>query len=707
MAIARVEVPYGDHTLVIETGKYAKQANGAVVVSCEGTVVLVTACIAKQPRAGIDFFPLTVEYQEKTYASGRIPGGFFKREGKPTEKEVLTSRLIDRPIRPLFPEGLLNEVQIVATVLSADNVVDPDILSIIGASAALMVSDIPFEAPISAVRVSLVDGNFIANPSYEQRNLSELDYIVAGDADGIVMIEGEGKQVPDAKIKEMLAFAHSSFQASREIQNELRKQAGKEKQVIKTRTLPAAFSAKVRALGMSRLEQILEGTADKKDRENKTNELYASLTADLAVYAEFNTAEYEVCENDVRSVFELMQYDAMRKNIFERGLRADGRGLKDVRSLAAEVGLLPRTHGTGLFTRGQTQSLAIITLGTKVDEQLMESITGTSYRKFMLHYNFPSFSVGETKPMRGPGRREIGHGALAHRALEAVVPDQEVFPYTIRVVSEILESNGSSSMATVCAGSLALMDAGVPIKAPVAGISIGLISDAKRAVLITDIQGLEDHFGDMDFKVAGTTAGITAIQLDLKIRHISLELLGKAIDQAREGREQILAVMNRTIPAARPQTSAYAPRIASIQIPQDRIGEVIGPGGKTIRMIIETTGASAIDIDDDGKALVSAPDQAALDKVMKFLSSMLQEPEVGAIYDARVVRIMNFGAFCEFMPGKEGLVHVSELAVKYVKDPNEIIKVGDEFQVVLVEVDEKGRYNLSRKKAIAAAEKNS
>jgi polyribonucleotide nucleotidyltransferase len=699
MSQSRVEVAYGTNQLIIETGKLAKQASGSVMVSCGGTVVLVTACIAGKPREGIDFFPLTVEYQEKTYSAGKIPGGFFKREGRQTEKEILTSRLIDRPIRPLFPEGLFNEVQVMATVLSADDQVDPDVLAIMGASAALMISDIPFDGPISAVRIGLVDGKFIVNPSYEERSKSELDFIIAGDAQGIVMVEGDGKEVPEAKIKELLAFAHTALQPSRDIQIELQKKAGKEKTPVNTKVLPAAFIEKVKSMGMARLSEILSGMADKKSREKALNEVFASLVADMTVYAEFKKGKADIVENDVKAVFEIMQYEVMRKNVFEKQLRADGRGLKEVRALSAEVGIMPRTHGTGLFTRGQTQSLTTVTLGTKIDEQLIEALDGVTYRRFMLHYNFPPFSVGETKPVRGPGRREIGHGALAHRSLEAVIPTPEEFPYTIRVVSEILESNGSSSMATVCASTLALMDAGVPLKAPVAGISVGLISDEKRSVLITDIQGMEDHFGDMDFKVSGTTTGITGIQLDLKIRHITVELLSQAIDQAREARMKILETMTAAIPEPRKTLSPFAPRISIIQIPQDKIGEVIGPGGKTIRKIIESTGATAIDIDDEGKAFISAPNQEALDCVMNYLSSMLEMPEVGKIYQATVVKIMNFGAFCEFMPGRDGLVHVSELSDKFVKDPNEVVKMGDTFPVILMEIDKMGRYNLSRKKA--------
>lgn len=703
MSIHRVEVPYGAGILSIETGKYARQAAGAAVVSCGGTVVLVAACMAKTIRDGIDFFPLTVEYQEKTYSAGKIPGGFFKREGKSTEKEVLTARLIDRPLRPLFPEGFFNEVQIVATVLSADDQYDPDVLSIIGASAALMVSDIPFDGPISAVRVGEVDGQFVVNPTYVQRESSSLDFIIAGDAEGIVMVEGEGKEIPETRINEMFAFAHQALQASRHVQKELAAKVARVKTQVKTMVLPQAFIEKVRSLGMARLTEIFNGVADKKQREGMLNELFAALSTDLTPYADFKRGDEAITAKDVAAVFEIMQYDLIRKNVFEKGVRVDGRGLTEIRAVSGEVGLLQRPHGSAVFTRGQTQGLATITLGTKIDEQMIESLNGTTYRKFMLHYNFPPYSVGETKPMRGPGRREIGHGNLAHRALEAVIPEAEDFPYTIRVVSEIMESNGSSSMATVCAGSLALLDAGVPLKNPVAGISIGLISDDKRSVLITDIQGMEDHFGDMDFKVAGSVKGVTAIQLDLKIRHISVDTLAKAVAQATEARKFILGKMAETISTPRAQLSPYAPRISTIQIPQDRIGEVIGPGGKTIRAIIETTGATSIDIDDDGKAFIAAPNQESLDKVTKFLSSMLQEPEIGSVYDATVTKIMNFGAFVEFMPGKEGLVHVSELAGKYVKDPNEVVKMGDTFQVVLFEIDEKGRYNLSRKRVPAKA----
>ncbi len=699
MSTARVQTAFGGQTLIIESGKLAKQANGAVTVTVGDTIVLVTACIAKKPREGMDFFPLSVEYQEKTYSAGKIPGGFFKREGRPTEKEVLTSRVIDRPIRPLFPEGCRNEVQVVATVLSHDGANDPDVLAMIGASAALTISDIPFDGPIGAVRVGLVDGNLTVNPAFEQRQAATMDLVVAGWGDGIVMIEGEAGQVPEAKVIEGLKFALAALKPTKDIQLELQKKIGKKKIAITVKAPNDKFIAKVRSLAMDRLNKIYSGTADKGARENAVSALQDELSADMPVYADCAGEGEEFSGPDVAAVFEQLQYEVIRGNVFHKKLRADGRGLKDIRDISCEVAVLPRTHGSGLFTRGQTQSLGTITLGTKDDEQMVEALESTTYRTFMLHYNFPSFSVGETKPMRSPGRREIGHGVLAAKALRAVIPSKEEFPYTIRIVSEILESNGSSSMATVCASCLALMDAGVPIKDAVAGISVGLISDAKNAVLITDIMGLEDHFGDMDFKVAGTRAGVTAIQLDLKIKKLSMDLIERAVAQAREARMTILDKMQAVLPKARPEMSKYAPRIVTIQIPQDKIGEIIGPGGKNIRRMIEESGVTSIDIEEDGKIIIASPDTAALEAAVGMIKGITVEPEIGAIYDATVKRIMNFGAFCEFLPGREGLCHVSELSNTFVKDVNSVIKLGDRFKVKLVEKDEMGRFNLSKKQA--------
>jgi len=700
MAQVHVEIPFGSSNLIIESGKIAKQANGAVTVSAGGTVILATACMAKKPREGIDFFPLTVEYQEKTYSAGRIPGGFFKREGRNTEREILVSRLIDRSVRPLFPAGCLNEVQIVVSVLSHDGENDPDILAMIGASAALMVSDIPYEGPIGATRICQLDGELVANPTFPQRKeKNTMDLVVAGWGEGIVMIEGEANEVPEARVLEGLKLALKDLQASKNAQIQLAKQIGKAKIQIPIQVPNPGFVAHVRQLALGPLNDAYTKIVDKLQRQDAVTAILEKLTSDLTSYAQFNTQEHEITANDVVLQFESLQYEVIRNNVFDKGIRADGRGLKDVRQLDCEVSVLPRTHGSALFTRGQTQSLGIVTLGTKDDEQLVEGLEETTYKTFMLHYNFPSFSVGETKPMRGPGRREIGHGALAKKAISAVLPSKNDFPYTIRVVSEILESNGSSSMASVCAGCLALMDAGVPIKAPVAGISVGLISDEKRQVLITDIMGLEDHFGDMDFKVAGSRDGVNAIQLDLKIKQLSIELLEKAVAQAREARMIILDKMNSVMPAVRAEMSPYAPRIITIQIPQDKIGEIIGPGGKNIRRMIEESGVTSIDIEEDGKVIVASPDKDALDIAVGMIKALTEEPEIGKIYEATVKRVMNFGAFVEFIPGREGLVHVSEIASKFVKDVNDVVKVGDKFKVKLMEKDEMGRFNLSKKQA--------
>jgi polyribonucleotide nucleotidyltransferase len=699
MKLERVEVPFGAQNLIIETGKLAKQANGAVTVTVGETIVLVTACMANKVRDDIDFFPLMVEYQEKTYAAGKIPGGFFKREGKSTESEVLNSRVIDRSIRPLFPEGFYNDVQVVATVLSHDTDNDPDVPAIIGASAALVISGIPFNGPLGAVRVALVDGQLVANPNFKQREASAMDLVVVGNQDGIIMIEGEAQQVPEAKIKEALNFAFEQIQVSRKVQFDLKKAVGEKTLKYQLVKHHADFVSKVRELSIKRLAEIYSGMSDKKERENAISSLFETLTKDMSVYQAFASEGGEIKAGAVAAVYDQIQYEVVRNNVFDRKMRADGRGPKDIREITSEVGMLPRTHGSSLFTRGQTQSLAVVTLGTRTDEQLIEALEGKSYKRFMLHYNFPSFSVGETKPMRGPGRREIGHGELAAKAIRAILPTKEEFPYTIRVVSEILESNGSSSMASVCAGTLSLMDAGVPIKEPVAGISVGLISGEGKAVLITDIMGMEDHFGDMDFKVAGSRNGVTAIQLDLKINSIAVDLLEKAVDQSREARMSILDNTTATIPAARTEMSPFAPRIATIQITQEKIGEVIGPGGKMIRKIIEETGVTSIDIEEDGKILVASPDKDALDKAVNFIKGMTQEPEIGQVYDSVVKRVVNFGAFVEFLPGREGLVHVSELAKTYVKDVNEVVKVGDRFKVKLIEIDQMKRANLSRKQA--------
>ncbi|HQO58318.1 MAG TPA: polyribonucleotide nucleotidyltransferase [Candidatus Omnitrophota bacterium] len=701
MTLGRIEIPFGAQNLIIESGRLAKQANGAVTVTYGGNVVLVTACMARNPKEGVDFFPLMVEYQEKTYSAGRIPGGFFKREGRPTEKEILTARVIDRPIRPLFPDGLYNDVQIVASVLSSDGEYDPDILALVGASAALLVSDIPFEFPLGAVRVGCVGGEFVLNPTYQQRDESELDFILVGHEKGLTMIEGDAKAVPEEKILSALRFGYEALLPIAAIQGELRRQIGKPKINVEVRLPNPALVEKIRGLCKNRLAEIYK-IGEKSEREEALHELFEGLGRDMSVFEAFKQNEDDVIsEALLRRIFDQIEYEEVRRLIIEEGRRADGRGLKEIRPISCEVNVLPRTHGASLFTRGQTQSLAIVTLGTKRDEQLIESLEETTYKNFMLHYNFPSFSVGETKPMRGPGRREIGHGALSARALVPVLPSKEEFPYTIRVVSEILESNGSSSMASVCSGCLSLMDAGVPIKDTVAGISIGLITHEDKAILLTDIMGLEDHFGDMDFKVAGTRKGVTAIQLDLKIKNVSLDLLSKALEQAREARLFILDKMHAVIASPREELSEYAPRILSCQIPTDKIGEVIGPGGKVIKKIMEDSGVTSIDIEDDGKVLIASTDRAAAEKAMAIVKGLVEEPEIGKIYMGTVKRVMNFGAFVEFLPGKEGLVHVSELSSSYVKDCTSVVHEGDRFKVKLIEIDKLKRINLSKKQAEA------
>ncbi|MBI5150883.1 MAG: polyribonucleotide nucleotidyltransferase [Candidatus Omnitrophica bacterium] len=698
----RIEVPFGNDNLVIETGKLAKQANAAVTVSYGGTVVLVAVCMSKKPKEGVDFFPLMVEYQEKTYSAGRIPGGFFKREGRPTQKEILTSRLIDRPVRPLFPEGFYNEVQVTATVLSSDGENDPDILAIIGASTALHISDIPFEGPVGAVRLGSVNGEFVLNPTYAQREQGEFDLVVVGLADGIVMIEGEANEIPETRIKEAVKYAFQKLQPTREIQDKFRQQVGAEKTKAAIFRASEELKKKVAEMTRGRLTEIYN-IGEKEEREEALNMLLDEVRSDMTVFEAYKINDRALTPADIKVVFDQVEYDEVRRLIFDEHKRADGRGLKDIRDISCEVNVLPRTHGSSLFTRGQTQSLAVVTLGTKRDEQMIEALDGLSYNNFMLHYNFPSFSVGETKPMRGPGRREIGHGALAAKALRAVMPTKEQFPYTVRVVSEILESNGSSSMASVCSGSLSLMDAGVPVSGAVAGISIGLVTRGREWRLLTDIMGLEDHFGDMDFKIAGTDKGVTAIQLDIKIHSIAVDILEKGVDQAHEARGTILGKMQNVISRPNADISTYAPRIVTVQIPADKIGEVIGPGGKTIKKIIEATGVESIDIEDDGKVLIASTSKESAEKALRYVSGLVEAPEIGKIYDAQVVKVANFGAFCEFLPGKQGLVHVSELSDKYVKDVNQAVKVGDRFKVKVIEIDEMRRVNLSKKQAEKAA----
>ncbi|MGE5308156.1 MAG: polyribonucleotide nucleotidyltransferase [Deltaproteobacteria bacterium] len=682
-------IRFGNHDLIFQTGMIAKQANGAVTVTCGGTVVLVTACMSKEVKEGQSYFPLMVEYQEKMFAAGKIPGGFFKREGKPSQNEILTARLIDRPCRPLFPKGFLNDVQVVALVLSSDGENSPDVLAVNAASLALTISDIPFEGPVVCCRVAKGPSGFILNPTYAEADASEIDIVVAASPKGVAMLESRCREVSDEAYIEALTFGYKSCQALLDFQNDFRKKHGKEKFQPKLEIVEDKLRAEVREMAVKQLDRIY-ALPSKEEREEGVDALAKEIEAALA--------SEERTPVDIRTALVEVEEEQVRKMIVEQHKRVDGRGFEDIRPISCGVGILPRTHGSALFTRGQTQSLAVTTLGTGDDEQLIEGLEEEHYKSFMLHYDFPPFSVGETGPMRGPGRREIGHGALAEKSIFPVMPSKDVFPYTVRVVSEILESNGSSSMATVCASSLSLMDAGVPIKAMVAGVALGLINDGKGGgIVLTDIAGVEDHFGDMDFKVAGTTTGVTAVQLDIKIHGVTVDLLSRALAQAKRARMFILEKMRATLEKPREELSAFAPRITKIKINTEKIGAVIGPGGKVIKQIIATTGAS-IDIEDDGTVLVASNDQAKSQAAISMIKAITDEVEVNRIYPCKVKRVTNFGAFCEIAPGKEGLVHVSELSDQFVKDVSSVVKVGDEFKVKVIGIDDLGRINLSRKK---------
>lgn len=689
--VNKFETKLGDEVLTIETGRMARQADGACVVQLGGTTVLVAVVCSEEPREGIDFFPLTVEYQEKTYAAGKIPGGFFKREGRPSEKEILTARLIDRPIRPLFPKGFINEIQIVSIVLSSDAEHDSDVLAMIGASTALTISGIPFEGPIGAVRVGRVDGKFVINPTFQQLNSSDLDLVIAGMRSGIIMAELESKELGEDVILDAISFGQENLQCLIGLQEEIAKKCAKPKRQFEFCRIDEELLKNVKDYSGSRLEEINK-LSTKEQREEAMNLLSKELME------KYVTDQSSYAEKDVKAALNDVEKEEVRKFIVEKKKRVDGRRFDEVREISCEVGILPRTHGSSLFTRGQTQSLSVTTLGTSADEQMVEALEGEMQKSFMLHYNFPPFSVGEVRPIRGPGRREIGHGALAERSLKAVMPSKDQFPYTVRVVSDILESNGSSSMATVCASSLSLMDAGVPIVRPVSGIAIGLVKEKDAAVLLTDIAGVEDHYGDMDFKVAGTSNGITALQMDLKIQGISEDLVRRALEMGKVSRLFVLDKMMQTISRPKETVSEYAPRIVSFKISQDKIGEVIGPGGKVIKKIIQDTGVT-IDIEDDGTVQVGSTDPVALEKAVNIIKGIVEEPEIGRIYTGKIKRIMNFGAFCEILPGKEGLIHVSELADKFVKNVEDVVKVGDEVTVKVIEIDEQGRINLSKKQA--------
>jgi polyribonucleotide nucleotidyltransferase len=687
-----VEATVGNMQVKISTGKMAKQANGAVVVQSGDTIVLVTAVAAKEAKEGQDFFPLTVNYTEKAYAGGRIPGGFFKREARPADAETLICRLIDRPIRPLFPENFLNDTQIIATVLSAEEDHDPAILSMIGASAALGISDIPFFGPIAGVKVGRVGGTLIANPTVAELEQSDMEIVVAAGRDAIFMVEGEAKFVTEEDMLEAIFFAKDAVQGILDAQDELQKKAGIAKREVPPPKVDEALKAKVKELAFDRIAQAFK-IKSKQERYAEVAQIKADVLEALA-------ADYEGRAKEIKAFVGDIEYDRMRADVLETGIRIDGRDTTTIRPIVIEAGLLPRVHGSTLFTRGETQVLAAATLGTSQDEQRIDNLFQRDTRKrFLLHYNFPPFSVGETSFRLGPGRREIGHGMLAERAIAAIVPDHDVFPYTIRIVCETLESNGSSSMASVCGGCLALMDAGVPVKAPVAGIAMGLIKEGDKVAVLTDILGDEDHLGDMDFKVAGSADGVTALQMDIKIGGVSKEIMAQALKQAREGRLFILGKMAQCLTEPRAEMSAFAPRITTIFIKPDRIRDVIGSGGKTIRSITETTGVS-IDIDDSGKINIASSDKAACDAAIEMIRGLTDEAEEGKLYLGTVEKIMEFGAFVEIMPGTDGLVHISELDETRVKNVTDILKEGDKVLVKCIGIDKQGKIKLSRKAAL-------
>ncbi len=684
-------VMWGGRPLTLETGKLAKQANGAVLARYGESVVLVTAVVSKQPRHGIDFFPLSVDYQEMTYAAGKIPGGFFKREGRPGEREILTSRLIDRPLRPLFPKNFFNDVQIIATVLSADDENDPDVVAITAASAALEISDIPFSGPIAGVRVGRIGGEFVVNPSIGLMAETELDIIIAGSRDAVVMVEGGAKCVSEQMLLDAIMFGHSSIQDVLDLQMELRSCAGREKIVVPEHSVDRDVEEKVRSLAVEPMRSALSKQV-KQERNNAVRAVFESVMEEVL-------SQHEDSEDQITEVLEDIEKEIIRGQITSEGKRVDGRSPEDIRPISCEVAVLPRTHGSGLFTRGETQALVSTTLGTSQDEQRIDSLIGESTKSFMLHYNFPPFSVGEARPMRGTSRRETGHGALAEKAISQVLPSADVFPYTIRTVSEILESNGSSSMATVCGSTLSLMDAGVPIKAPVAGIAMGLIKEGDDYVILSDILGDEDHVGDMDFKVAGTREGVTAIQMDIKIKGLTRDILAKALEQACAGRMHILDLMQDTINAPRQEISSRAPRIETLKVKPDKVSAVIGPGGKNIKNIIAQTGVK-MDIDDEGKVSIASSDKESIDKAVKMVKSLVEEAEPGKIYLGKVRKIMDFGAFVEIIPGIDGLVHISQLDYDRVANVRDILNEGDEVLVKVLEIDPQGKIRLSRKAAL-------
>lgn len=686
-----VELEVKGKILSIETGRFAKQADGAAYLKYGDTAVLATAVASKEEKEDLDFFPLTIAYLEKTYAAGKIPGGFFKREGRPTEKEVLTSRLIDRPIRPLFPEGFYAETQGIVSVLSFGEENMADIMGIIGMSAALCISDIPFENPVGAVRIGILKNDFVINPDLKEIEECDFNLVVAGTEEAVLMVEGGGFEIKEPVLLEAIDIAHREIKKIVETQRELARLIGKKKRAVTPPVVSDELMASASDLALEKIKKAIT-IPDKLVRQETLDTIFQEVITAL------NTGEEDL-SRDISFVLNSIEKKLVRDMILEKNIRADGRTPQEIRKITSEVAILPRTHGSALFTRGETQCLAVITLGTSEDEQRVDALEGELKKSFMLHYNFPSFSVGEVRPMRSPGRREIGHGILAERSLKAVLPQRTEFPYTIRIVADILESNGSSSMATVCSGTLALMDAGVPIKAPVAGIAMGLIKEGERVVILKDILGLEDHLGDMDFKVTGTSEGITAFQMDVKISGVSKKVLEEALEEARKGRLFILEKMSEVLSQPREGLALHAPRIYTIQVKPDKIREVIGPGGKVIRSIVDQTGVK-IDINDDGSINIASIDESSAQEAIEIIRGITAEPELGKLYSGKIKRIVDFGAFVEILPGTEGLLHISQIADRRIAKVSDELKEGEEILVKVIEIDKMGRIRLSRKEAM-------
>lgn len=694
--VYRYSTELGGKTLTIETGRFAEQAGGAVTVMVGETTIFATATMSQTVREGIDFFPLSVDYEEKLYAAGRIPGSYFRREGRPSEQAILTSRVVDRPLRPLFPKNMLNEVQVIFTSLSHDQEHQVDMLGIIAASAAIMISNIPWNGPVAGVRIGLIDGQLIVNPTIPQMEDSLLDLRVAGTADAINMVECGATEIDEETMLEALRLAHQSLQPIIALQNEMRADIGKPKSDYIPMKYNEALAAEVADKVRAEIRQIIIDKTERDGRNEALEEVRERLTAEYdARNAEIVNPDEKFSLKEIRGYMSDVIKEEVRRRVVHDGVRPDGRDYTTIRPLAAEVGVIPRVHGSGLFKRGQTQVLTVATLGTPRDSQILDSLTPEDNKRYLHHYNFPPFSTGEVQPLRGPRRREIGHGALAETALRSMIPPEDEFPYTVRLVSEVLSSNGSTSMASVCGSTLALMDAGVPIKRPVAGIAMGLIKEDDQVAILTDIQGLEDHLGDMDFKVAGTINGITALQMDIKITGVSDEIMAQALAQARKARLEILSVILGAIPEARAELNAYAPRMVTIKISTEKIGMVIGPGGKTIRSIQERTGVK-IDIEDDGTVFVAGNDGPSVDLAIDAIRGMTEDAEIGRVYTGKVVRIESYGAFVEFLPGRDGLVHISQLADRRVTSVEEEVSIGDEIMIMVTDIDNDGKVRLSR-----------